>query len=728
MGKISLQQNYDELIALETLLLDCQRRLLLADEMGVIQYKKQKSIRIIGTGFSALLAVHALRPFVTVESLYDPSGVLENDLLPNVPVFPLEALKDASPSLVIVASAPGAVDALVCQAEALAPECEIVELFSSNDSVNTVEVLDRSGRVRLNLSYRCVNLAANMARRYRPVFFGSPAPVAVMGGGLAGLIGAMGVKMAGLAFAGYVSSDDSTSGMDLLVTYAPHTIAGKEEELAGKAGCRSTQFLFREGDEDISALSIEGFSDLRLLGGGEEGYVFSCVAPDGTRCCLKWFYEEQDRSGVVALARSFSGGPHCLEWMSEIKPIPDDTATRGLYYPYVQLAHIPFVDQSLEATLRVTAGYCLQYQEAHVERNRVPSTMPGGIHALCDQEGAIRFVDVGNFPPGLLDCKPALVKAYVIKGLAGLVHETLFSGKGWANLESDENRQALIQKMDSMSEILPEWFVALLQDVLALPAENFLTALTYEELRRRYGLEEGFLPESVTRKAHALVPVDAPAPSLVEEDGVWFHECLYQRYRYKLGHIEGFGQTGSKYGLIQDMYEAVVPNSSYLDIGSNMGFFVAKAALLTDKPCNGLEKRGEFGLQANRMFKAIGVDNAQVIPVHFKPGYPLPEYDVISAFAIIHHLYLVDGAFSSFHDLVTYLSNATRKALLIEYVHNPGYTEQAEKRHGRSFADYTEGGMVEALESHFQYVVKLADVSDTRAMYIASHVSCGEDI
>jgi hypothetical protein len=725
MEYLSLRQDYEELIALENVLLDCQRRLLHASKMGVTSIGKNNDICIVGTGFSAILAFHALRSYCNVSDIYDSSSKAGSVDLPGVEVHPLEELSSCEHSAVILACAPGMADDFMRRVQDALPSREKVLLFSPCDSENSVKYDADSCWLHLNMSYRCVNAAVNMARRYRPVSLEGPAPFYVMGSGLAGLLARHGVGMFHMDCAGYVGEEKVPSDADLLVTVAPETFTGRERELCEGLDCRSAQFLFRQGDSVAPSLSFDGFTDCRLLGGGEEGYVFDAIGLDGVRYCYKRFYVEEDRSSELEWVRSFGDGPSCLSWMREAQGLPGKGAETGVFYPYVKLGHIPFMDESREDVLRATVAYCLRFQKIHVIKGRVPATMPGGIHVMCDEAGKLRFIDIGNYPPALSNCSSRQLKGYIIKGLAGLTHETLFSGKGWKNLNSEESLQALSDRLESVDSVLPGWYLDILKEVLSLPSEMFSDKSVYEELEQKYELNSPVLTSDVALRAHSYTPAPVTAP--VDDDG-WYHEHVYQTYRYKKGKIEGFGRTGAKHDLIKAAIERFVPGSSYLDIGSNMGFFVAKAALLTDKPCNGLEKRGEFGLQANRMFKAIGVDNAQVIPVHFKPGYPLPEYDVVSAFAIIHHLYLVDGAFPSFHDLVTYLSNATRKALLIEYVHNPGYAEQAEKRHGRSFADYNEEGMVEALERHFQYVVKLADVSDTRAMYIASHVSCGEAI
>ncbi|MCG8552203.1 MAG: hypothetical protein MI799_17510, partial [Desulfobacterales bacterium] len=240
-------------------------------------------------------------------------------------------------------------------------------------------------------------------------------------------------------------------------------------------------------------------------------------------------------------------------------------------------------------------------------------------------------------------------------------------------------------------------------------------------LAQKYAPNPPVLPNDVSAQAHGLTSLPSAYPIKESAAEPWFQERLYQNFRYKRGKIEGAGPTGHKYSLIAEEFERIVSGSSYLDIGSNMGFFVAKAALLTDKPCIGIEKKGTFRLQAEHVFKVVGTKNARVIRARFNPNFPLTDSDVVSAFAVIHHLYLMDGAFISLASMVDYLAMAARKALFIEFIHNPGYKEKAEIMHGRSFNDYTETRLVNALKQRFSSVRKLAEVSPSRVVYLGTN-------
>ena len=722
MNKTSLRQPYEHLVSLECLLTDAPRRIQQANSQGLIDASSEVQIHIVGAGFSAVLAYHALRNSADVQNIYDLSDTLKQDLLPQITILPLDSLKDVRDGLVLVATAPAMANDVMAQIDTLvSQDVSKILLFAADDEHNTIESENSQGWLHLNMSYRCVNYAVNLSRRYLPVSTSTPAPTRIMGNGLAGLLAGLSLGMSKLPFAGFVGQDEQdNSNCDLLISYAPHTLEGREKELCDEIAYRSAQFLFREADTTIPGVAIDGYTDCLLLGSGEEGMVFEATSPEGTPCTFKSFYHAEDRSSLLKWTASFANASPCISWMAEVAGVPDGRAEKGIVSPAHKLAQIPFMDEGTDAVLRATVPYCLQIQQAHIQKGFVPSTMPGGIHAMCDEQGLLRFVDVGNQPPSLTSCPPDKLKQYIIKGLAGLTHETLFSGKGWKGLESAEYMQDVGDQL-AKSTTLPQWYRDLLVEVLAIPSERFREESTYQELQTKYGLGETRLSPEMTAKAHAPIRGIAPTPSVDKQGEGWFKESLYQTFFYRQGELEGYGPTGEKHDLIRDAFAAEVSGATYMDIGSNQGFFIAQAALSGAKTCLGIEKTPEIKLQSERMLEAVGLDNVNVSNLRFVKDVPLPTHDVVSAFAIIHHIYLMDGSFPTLDDLVKWFAKTANKSLFIEYAHNPGYIERAEKRHGRSFEDYTEENLVQALEKRFLSVRKLGDVSSSRAVYLASH-------
>lgn len=400
--------------------------------------------------------------------------------------------------------------------------------------------------------------------------------------------------------------------------------------------------------------------------------------------------------------------------------MPDAGAAQGVVSPGLELAHIPFMDETRDEVLRPVAAYCLQTQAEHVSRGRIPATMPGGIHAMCGRDGGLRFVDVGNIPPLLADGSFGELKNAVIKGLAGLAHETLFCGRSWKIGNPADSAQAVAVRLEQGGLALPPWYLDMLREVLALDAARFSDPRTYQELQQRHGLTRPVLPAEVAARAFSPALGVPPAPTVRLDGKTWFRECLYQTFLYRAGEVEPFGPTGEKYGLIRDVFEKEVRGAEYLDIGSNLGFFLAKAALSGARRCTGIEKNLDLQVQSRRMFATVNLSNVDVCAMRVANGSPLPGHDVITAPAIIHHLYLIDGSFPRLGDLVESFARAARKSLIIEYVHNPGYRERAQAAHGRDFGDYSEEGLAQELARRFSYVEKLADVSDTRAIYFAA--------
>ncbi len=670
MHYLSLQQPYQEYVNLECLLRDAPRRLQQARESGMLTAPENLKVSLVGAGFSAVLAAHALG--ARLSAVHDPSGALPRDIFPDTPLKSLDDLaKTGGERIVLLAAAPRKAEEMMRRIDALAgPGAHKVLLFSPDDARDEVEAADANGWLRLNMSYRCVNFAVNLSRRYRPIppiSLDGPAATAIMGRGLAGLLARMALLMAGSDFAGFAEPAGESPGngalaadCDLLVTYAPHTFAGREAAMCAGLSCRSAQFLFREADATMPAAERDGYGGLRLLGAGEEGMVFQAVSPKGEPCCYKAYFEPRDRSDLMAWTASLADAAPGLGWMGRVRGVPDARALRGVVQPYVELAHVPFMDEGRDDVLRALAAHCLQVQMEHVARGRVPATMPGGIHAMCERSGALRFVDVGNLPPRIEESSPEDLKAAVVKGLAGLAHETLFCGASWRALDPSGYSQAVAKRLEQGGTGLPGWYPGLLREVLGLDAGRFADPAAFRDLQERHGLSRAALPEEVAARAHAPAEGVAPAPRMREGDKDWFRECQYQTFLYRPGEVKGFGRTGEKYALVRESFEREVAGASYMDIGSNQGFFLARAALAGASRCTGIEKLPELQVQSRRMLAAAGLKNVAVQGIKLANGHPLPEHDVVSAFAIIHHLYLVDGTFARLGDLVDLLAQAAQ--------------------------------------------------------------------
>ena len=723
MPAYSLRQPYLECVELDCLLRDAPRRLLQAGEQGLLPQSKDMAIHVVGSGFSAVLAYHALRDAASLAAIHDPAEALPNDLFGATGLSTMNALDQIREGqTVLLAAAPTKAHELMSEIDTVVgPNVRKILLFAP-DGQDQVQAADDSGWIRLNMNYRCVHMAVNLSRRYRAIPCDNEAPTAIMGTNLAGLLARMALVMARSEFAGFVEpgQDAPVPGSMLLVTLAPHTFADKEESLCAGSGYASAQFLFRETDATIQAFAWDGFSNLRLLGAGEEGMVFEALDPSGEPCCYKAFFRAQDRSELMAWSASIAPAAPGLAWMAEARGVPDAHAGQGVVQPMVKLAHIPFMDESKDEVLRALVTHSLQVQKGLVGCGYLPGTMLGGIHAMCDRDGALRFVDMGNLPPRIDQVPAQVLKASVIKGLAGLAHETLFSGITWSVKDPVHYAQAVAERIGQGDAGLPQWYPAMLRDVLAMAPQAFTDPAAYGALAERHGLGRATLPRDVAERAHSPALGVAPAPRVLENGQSWYRECLYQTFLYRPGQVQGFGRTGDKYALIREPFEREVRGRKYLDIGSNQGFFLAQASLKGAERCTGIEQVPELQVQSRRMFQEVGLDNVEILGLKVGSGSPLPEYDVVSAFAVIHHLYLVGGSYARFADLVDYLAQAARKCLFIEYVHNPGYLERAQRRHARDFSDYTEQIMAQELERRYSHVEKLADVSDTRSVYCAT--------
>ena len=275
MHSLSLGQPYPECVELECLLRDAPRRLTQAREQGILPDSPGTAIHVVGSGFSAVLAFHALRSRASMQGVHDPAGSLPGDIFGKTPLLPLDSIARCDARFAIVlAVAPRRASEMMARIDQVAEGRFTKILLFSPDDDDTVAKAPEDGWIRLNMSYRCVNFAVNVSRRYRAIPCDNAAATAIMGNNLAGLLARMALFMTGKSFAGFVEpgQDAPTRDSDLLVTFAPHTLAGMDVSRCAGRGYASAQFLFRQADAAIPAAEMDGFTDLRLARGRGGGH------------------------------------------------------------------------------------------------------------------------------------------------------------------------------------------------------------------------------------------------------------------------------------------------------------------------------------------------------------------------------------------------------------------------------------------------------------------------
>jgi hypothetical protein len=172
---------------------------------------------------------------------------------------------------------------------------------------------------------------------------------------------------------------------------------------------------------------------------------------------------------------------------------------------------------------------------------------------------------------------------------------------------------------------------------------------------------------------------------------------------------------------------------SWLDIGGNTGAIatfgvsqdsdVALTVVESDPECVAVLRLIK-SLAHARDWKPL--KSMQVREIRVDPSFSVDgqEFDVVSAFALIHWLYVYTAPFGSLDRIVDTFTRSCRHALIIEYVatNDSGLRNlgalHANKELERSEA-YSEENLVTALQRRFKCVSGPFPTTSTRRLYIA---------
>lgn len=142
----------------------------------------------------------------------------------------------------------------------------------------------------------------------------------------------------------------------------------------------------------------------------------------------------------------------------------------------------------------------------------------------------------------------------------------------------------------------------------------------------------------------------------------------YQEFYYAPGRLDPFGDTQRKLEGLPFFQEGFA-GRSYLDLGCNAGFFVTLASLKGAGPAMGLDVSGPTVLKSRRIAE-IAAPGRDIRFVEGRlPTHPFGrEFDVVSAFSLVHHLYQDKANFGSLHAVLCYLASLTADAAIVEFV------------------------------------------------------------
>jgi len=118
-------------------------------------------------------------------------------------------------------------------------------------------------------------------------------------------------------------------------------------------------------------------------------------------------------------------------------------------------------------------------------------------------------------------------------------------------------------------------------------------------------------------------------------------------------------RTIPKWEALKGIWPDIIPNNSFMDLGSSMGFFCFKAVEFGATRSIGVESHSSY---FNAVSKVCG-DFVEYVNARF-PTINGLQSDVVMALSLIHHL----SRGYSLEQIAEDLSNATEKFLIIEWI------------------------------------------------------------
>lgn len=510
---------------------------------------------------------------------------------------------------------------------------------------------------------------------------------------------------------------------DVIVTTAPgsaDSVIAMLKESTDQLS--SIQFLY-SSYEELQRNSDLGYSLLEYLGSGTNAMVFKAQAPDGKLGVLKQYLDIRTLR-IHAHEHRLEGRlehefPHCI--------LPYETVTAGrdykaLFYQDRDLMPIPQQFTNYTAVIWTCLEVFLRFQRFMVTKmGRMSTELVQVPNVLCDKQGNMHLVDTDWD----MEIQPGKLKMGTIALLLGLhgpgIERFYAKYKPLPEVAYDESLyQSLVQEFTAYKQenSAPQWLYDIVSEVIDLDEDALLREETYSDFIDRYCIGTR-LPEDLLLQ---ILSTNWYLPAnyhLMFDRDTFHEERTYQHFRFKPGSIEPLPTSGTeiKYALFKQHILPEIQGKTYADLGSNHGFFVIKGALEGARMATGLDSNFTNNYSAMKTASAVGVTNVDFHTVDIPSPCFKQTFDVVSAYAIIHHLYFWPKEPVSLEEIVGYLADMTNETLFIEF---PLTAEHAYE-HYDNFQErkkgYTEDIFRQAMEGRFKTVECLGETIEGRVMY-----------
>ncbi len=755
MNQISLNKNYDIVSQILNIQYDIHSRWreFLSKWQG--EQTALPRVIVVGAASSGLLSYLALERFAEVIAVVDNSESLEGLSVFTSPILsPVrspEKFTSLNPDVVLYATSVQHYELLKSQVDAALDreDTPSVFLFAQDSSRNEVSYDAATNCACLNLNPGYSDYLLSKVGQLAP-YRTKREPLAIYGAGLSGMLVLLACRLAGVSVQTIVDKNQKFSGQSvfgvpissfplkkdsavntIVVSSNPQHYDSILAAISEQPSVWEAQLVFdcSSSSKDTPFGLLPGYTFHEVLGAGSEGVVYRVSNPKGEEKSLKYFHLPIRSEALERLEEKLSHVNQVIPKQSlpPFRLLKNEVGEIvAIEKSFARLKHPPRAVFARPDVQRANLCLYLHLQAALVETSgSATCEWPNYSNVLVDNNGHLVFADIGHSTKLLEDYSGAEWKDIVLRSLFSFRHG-LFAGLvQTTELASDRQEVAQRALADAAADgSLQPFLVEAIEQVLAMEESRFADGSAFIQLR------DSMQSESELKLSQALLaqvnsPLDflPPNQTKIVDGEEWLLEGSYQHYLYRKGEIRTFGSSSDKFSLLRPFLSEAIVGKSFFDIGCNTGACALEVVCAGARHGTGIDMGPHLLMHAERVAKIIGIDD-KVTFANIKLPDPnfAQTFDTVAVFSIIHHLFFGLPQFSTFRELIEYLSGFAKTDLFIEYI---GFVDDYIKYQDpqkTNHEQYSEESFQEHLKEFFEEVQCLGPTMKAdRILYRARH-------
>ena len=248
--------------------------------------------------------------------------------------------------------------------------------------------------------------------------------------------------------------------------------------------------------------------------------------------------------------------------------------------------------------------------------------------------------------------------------------------------------------------------------ILGLLDLNLLTAQGWDELER---FVKKFSGKTIKRERADITSLRRSGNDTIVRG--------YQNFRVGSSIIEPlneghvFAKTDSKFQIIDHLFSEIGPNKSYCDIGSNLGLYCFLASVKYGWSSTGIDYNPDY------------LEVSNTISCRYEMGVEFKEeifgnldgnFDVVSLFAVIHHIFDRTEKFGSLEVIASRLDKITKEFCIIEFPTELDDKAKKWTKREAATSEYSEQKFIDSMQTYFPSYKRLEGVIATRPFFVFS--------